>query len=361
MDFTLEPPDAQWAQETVNKAMDELRQTTPNGRASAETVSVILEREKNWVRWKNELCSPFDKEPWCQQSEDEKCIGLEEATSDARKHFRQDLKDWPWKLGSEALTDIWQMGYRDLTDLENAFQLSQPNVFPTTSPDLCWVSPGEVKDYAKRVQQEDARIEMRKKTTSRLAQVQARVGRNASPVQLPATTPSETASLNVLKPDQPVARPTTPSRIAPSISNSLLHPSLPPKPGSPVPQKSPMLSSLPVHTGPIVAPTPKLANSPAPLSTLKSTAVAVPVDEQLAKFEEVQHLSVICLRLFVLTCVSRTSNGGPGLLSAQPVTIIFNILERLELVMCSFWLKKLRERLWSGRKQRLIRERALNR
>jgi hypothetical protein len=123
MDFTLEPSDAQWAQETMNKAIDELRQTTPNGRAFADTVNVILEREKNWVKWKNELCSPFDKEPWFTLSEDGEKLGLEASTQDIRRKFREDPEEWPWKLGSEPLTEIWQMGYRDLHDLESPFQL----------------------------------------------------------------------------------------------------------------------------------------------------------------------------------------------------------------------------------------------
>lgn len=121
MDFTLEGADAQWVQETLNKAMEELRQTMPNGRAFAETVAVILEREKNWVKWKNELCSPFDKEPWSVEIDGRK-VGLEEATRDARKKMREEPKDWEWALGSEPLTEIWAMGYRDLTDLQHPFQ-----------------------------------------------------------------------------------------------------------------------------------------------------------------------------------------------------------------------------------------------
>jgi THO complex subunit 1 len=51
MDFTLDPADAKWAQETMAKVYEELRQTAPNGRAFAETVQTILERENNWVRF----------------------------------------------------------------------------------------------------------------------------------------------------------------------------------------------------------------------------------------------------------------------------------------------------------------------
>ena len=39
MDFTLQPDDAKWVQDTLNRAFEEMRQTTPNGRVFAETES----------------------------------------------------------------------------------------------------------------------------------------------------------------------------------------------------------------------------------------------------------------------------------------------------------------------------------
>jgi hypothetical protein len=114
------------------KAIDELRQTVPNGRGFADTVRVMLERERNWVRWKNDLCSPFDREPWYQEIEDgtdvesgekkRRRVGLEEATAAARSKMLEDQPEWPHALGSEALTDIWDMGYRELEDLQKPFK-----------------------------------------------------------------------------------------------------------------------------------------------------------------------------------------------------------------------------------------------
>ena len=52
MEFTLEGENERWVVDTARKAMEELKQTTPNGRLFADTVSVILERERNWVAWK---------------------------------------------------------------------------------------------------------------------------------------------------------------------------------------------------------------------------------------------------------------------------------------------------------------------
>ena len=81
IDFTLQAADAQWVQEMITRPTEELRQTAPNGRAFAQTVQVILEREKNWVRWKNELCTPFDREPWSEEVEEngvKRKVGLDD-------------------------------------------------------------------------------------------------------------------------------------------------------------------------------------------------------------------------------------------------------------------------------------------
>lgn len=122
MDFTLEPADTQWVQETITRAMEELRQTTPNGRAFSEAVNVILEREKNWVVWKNHLCAPFDKAPVTFSIADDELGTLFEATSEQRAKMRVPPEEYPWSHGSEALTEIWEMGCRGLTDLEQPFQ-----------------------------------------------------------------------------------------------------------------------------------------------------------------------------------------------------------------------------------------------
>ena len=114
-------------QETITRATEELRQTAPNGRAFAETAQVILEREKNWIRWKNELCTPFDRERWREEVEadesgEKRKAGLQEATEGVRKRMRMEPEEWPHRYGTAALTEIWEMGYRDLSDLEHPFR-----------------------------------------------------------------------------------------------------------------------------------------------------------------------------------------------------------------------------------------------
>ncbi len=88
-------------------------------------MQVILEREKNWVRWKNDMCTPFDREPWSEEIEvngEKREVGLEAVTEEVRKKMRMDPEPWPHGYGSAPLTEIWEMGYRDLRDLEHPFQ-----------------------------------------------------------------------------------------------------------------------------------------------------------------------------------------------------------------------------------------------
>lgn len=120
IDFTLEPADALWVQDTIKTAMKELENTQPQGKLFADTVAVILQREKNWVKWKNDVCKPdFVKDRWAVDGPDGTKIGLVEATKESREKMRQPLEPWKWKMGSESLTSIWALGYTGMDNLEN--------------------------------------------------------------------------------------------------------------------------------------------------------------------------------------------------------------------------------------------------
>ncbi|KAG2136507.1 THO complex subunit 1 transcription elongation factor-domain-containing protein [Suillus bovinus] len=282
MDFTLESTDAQWVHDTIAKVSAELRSTAPNGPTFADTVNVILDREKNWVKWKNDLCAPFDREPWSAEADGRK-LGMEEATREARSNRKKAPEPWKWNLGSESLTEIWEMGYRDLSDLQNPFQ------------------PGDVKDFVKKVKQEDARIEMRRKqlakNAERLAQARAKAAASQESTARQETPAPASAPTEPPKVEPPVA--SFPALLsAPSISSSPLHPSLPPKPGSsPVksfletgassPARPPITLAPPSST--IAAPTPI---PPAVASVSETSSVIVPplasslTDDQIARYEE---------------------------------------------------------------------------
>jgi len=81
---------------------------------------------------------PFDKEPWSDVVVDigrgetggdgerkgkvMRKVGFEEATRKRKAEMMTDPDEWEHKFGTAPLTEIWEMGYRDLVDLQQPFQ-----------------------------------------------------------------------------------------------------------------------------------------------------------------------------------------------------------------------------------------------
>lgn len=73
------------------------------------------------MKWKNDLCTPFDREPYSVEV-DGKRVGLWEETAEARKKMKVEPEPWPHRQGTAPLTEVWDYGLRDLRDLENPWQ-----------------------------------------------------------------------------------------------------------------------------------------------------------------------------------------------------------------------------------------------
>ncbi|KAI0319956.1 UDP-glucose 4-epimerase [Amylostereum chailletii] len=289
MEFTLEGEDAHWAAEAAARAQEELRQTAPGGRVFSDTISAILEREKNWVHWKNEMCPAFDREPWADAGRT-----MEDATRDVRKRMREAPADWPHTLGSAPLTEIWDMGYRSLQDLENPF------------------APGEVKDYVKKIKMEDARIDMRKKILARQARARAKPApppARAEPSSEVTAATTATAAAPPAPPPSSQPNPGSQPVVVAGMGSPLMHPSLPAKPGvsaksvaagaegtlslGPAPTPAPALTPTPVPAPvpvPAPGPAPALLRAPtpppAPIPSPAPPVPQAPQDDQIAKHEE---------------------------------------------------------------------------
>ncbi|KAI9432083.1 THO complex subunit 1 transcription elongation factor-domain-containing protein [Lactarius indigo] len=257
MEFTLEGDAIQWVSDTIARALEELRQTAPAGRVFADAVAGVLERERKWVRWKSDLCSPFDREP-------QPGPNLEESTRSKREGMRTDPEEWSHSLGSAPLTEIWEMGYRDLGDLENPFQ------------------PGDVKDFVKKIKLEDNRIEMRKKTLARQAERVAAARAKAAATSAASTPGTQESAPESTKPAIPTSTPTP-------VAGSPLHPSLPAKPGA-APENAqapPTSSPAPAPTPPAPAPAPATTPAaPERVATPAPVPIPIPPDEQITKLEE---------------------------------------------------------------------------
>ncbi|KZV60179.1 hypothetical protein PENSPDRAFT_594388 [Peniophora sp. CONT] len=126
MDFTLQPDDATWVSDVRTRLAGELRASVPAGGAFAETVAAVLERERNWIRWKNEGCQPFEMPI--------RDVGIEEETKEARKRMKADregLKGAP-RYGSAALKDLWENGFKELSQLEVMMRTDDLHVYAKT-------------------------------------------------------------------------------------------------------------------------------------------------------------------------------------------------------------------------------------
>ncbi|KAJ3834145.1 THO complex subunit 1 transcription elongation factor-domain-containing protein [Lentinula raphanica] len=223
----------------------------------ASTVQSLLEREKGWIQWKNDLCD------WTVRRT-KKPKTMYAATRGLRAKMRgpfysteETQKDWPWDLGTEALTEIWAMGYRGLEDLGNRFNAGSPHSF------------------LRQLELEDRRIEMRAKTLRAQQERRLQMEQDAdvemkSPEDNTASAVKQEALPQPSIPghvsDQP-SRASTPSR------NSI-HPSLPPKPG--------LRAASPGKAGTPVPTTANSTKTTAPAPALP----ALPQDEQLRKAEE---------------------------------------------------------------------------
>lgn len=95
-----------WVKETTTQVYELLRETPPDGEKFANAVEHILEREENWISWKNEGCPSFIKE----RSEEES----KPQPSRKRKVSIGDEVASGWKskkvlLGSSELTRLWNL------------------------------------------------------------------------------------------------------------------------------------------------------------------------------------------------------------------------------------------------------------
>ena len=151
---------------------------------------------------------------------------------------------------------------------------------------------GDVKDFVKKIKQEDARMDMRKRNLARAAE---RIAQAKAKAAAAAKVEEDAVTTKILELSTPVpADATLPVSRLINTPASPLHPSLPPKPGSSpskslpsqdVVMKDATTVATPLPSIEMVAATPP-ASSQAPPAHSEPTKP--PVDEQLLKLEEVR-------------------------------------------------------------------------
>jgi hypothetical protein len=132
---------------------------------------------------------------------------------------------------------------------------------------------GDVKDFLKKIKQEDARIGMRQKHLAKLASA-AEARSAAAAAQTKVKAEAAAAMESTPQKDMAMEDSTSIPASRPATAGSPIHPSLPAKPGSPAITETP------------TAPTP----TPTPAPPAATPAPAPSTDDQIIKLEEVTSL-----------------------------------------------------------------------
>ncbi|KAG8863163.1 UDP-glucose-4-epimerase [Tulasnella sp. 330] len=225
MDFTLVDTDEKWVLEFYAQAMGELRRTGLDGKRFADTMSTIFERERNWVRWKNDVCPPMDKTARAAREQ------REEAKKKGKKDedfLREDAEAWgtafqrlvpttehndggftPSAFGSQDLDDVWFKGIRDLEDLESPGE------------------PAKLETLHRQIQDIDKRMRAAKglppSSLSLTADSGAKISRPSTPMMLPSNGTSVANGKDQharVKDEEIAARADTPDPAAPTSAAS---------------------------------------------------------------------------------------------------------------------------------------------
>lgn len=205
MDFTLGDADDKWAREIYAKVTTEVRTTLPDGGRFQDTLIGIFDRDRNWVKWKNDNCGPMDTTAQAareRRAEVNKGKSNEDLVREEVERWNNAFKrlvpateygdgDPPQPFGSLNLEQVWERGVTGLRDLENPY------------------GPGELEELQERIKElDEERDRLRKKkglppiVEKPVQQQQLRPGSRPSTPMMPSpgtAKPSEPAGSSPLK------------------------------------------------------------------------------------------------------------------------------------------------------------------
>ncbi|KAM7435596.1 THO complex subunit 1 [Porites harrisoni] len=95
-----------WVKEMTSQVYELLRETPPDGEKFAKAVEHILEREENWISWKNEGCPTFIKE---RTEEDDKPKPTRKRKASIGDEMASGWKTSKVLMGSNELTRLWNL------------------------------------------------------------------------------------------------------------------------------------------------------------------------------------------------------------------------------------------------------------
>ncbi|KAH8835093.1 THO complex subunit 1 transcription elongation factor-domain-containing protein [Flagelloscypha sp. PMI_526] len=302
--LVLETEDESSCISFVSECYRELRATYPRGAAVCETVKTIIEREQNWVLWKNKSCPNFSRPPAYFELVDGKFVQhpSKEASNDkdqpppvvvtmeeATKVFRtsaEDLPPFPHKWGTNKLTEIWEMGYAGPWSLEG----SAPQ-------------PRELDFFLQQARKTEIKRQTRQKTLNglRAARIQALERQKQDAAEAAAKEKAEADGKMDVDKNLEVPSSSTPLTAPASAAPSPAPPTR--ETSSPLPPTKPALS----------ADAPEFKPSNSVVLGAKIIPKRPPMDKELAKYVETQDRTTwLGLRATRFTHLKYFSTNGTG-------------------------------------------------
>ncbi|TKY88888.1 hypothetical protein EX895_002129 [Sporisorium graminicola] len=157
--FTLEDADERWIRSTWREIQGLIREIQPDGRLFLESVLEVLKREANWIRWKTESCPSIEKPPLSPEQ-------IAQFAS-ARALLLRKPEPYPHKLGTAALSELWQDGLQPPVPGTRRVE-NEMGEYVTIATDgleeLEFLPPiPSLEHYNKSMQREKMKLDLRKK------------------------------------------------------------------------------------------------------------------------------------------------------------------------------------------------------
>ncbi|SNX87077.1 related to nuclear matrix protein p84 [Melanopsichium pennsylvanicum] len=157
--FTLSDAEERWIRSTWREIQALIREIQPDGRLFLDSVLEVLKREANWIRWKTESCPSIEKPPLTPDQ-------ISRFAS-ARALLLRKPEPYPHKLGTAALSELWQDGLKPPVPGNRRVENEEGEYVTVTTDgleELEFLPPTpSLEHYHKSIMREKMKLDLRKK------------------------------------------------------------------------------------------------------------------------------------------------------------------------------------------------------
>ena len=119
--FTLAEADEKWTRRAWRHVQTQLRDTGSDGREYLSLLLPVLRRESTWIQWKAASAPTLEKTP-------SDCLDARAAAEKEHAAFQARLAQYPYALGTPALSMLWEDGFQPTAPSEVQVHDEEGNV-----------------------------------------------------------------------------------------------------------------------------------------------------------------------------------------------------------------------------------------